>query len=798
MSQAALIAGINAANAAGGSNTITLGANITLFETTVDNTNDGPNGLPFITSGDNLTIVGNGHTIQRSTSSSDADFRFFDVASNATLNLKTLTLKNGLVSESTSSMLQGGAIFVESGGTLNLKVVIVTNNSVNNEGDSSNTELEGGGIYNAGTTNIVASVVTGNSAVFIINFAPGQGNGDGSSDTNSGDGNTRDNGDFGGGFAEGGGIYNSGSLTVSSTTFLKNFATSTVTNGSLSPPGNVGNGNGDGDDDGGVDNGNSDGDGVHGDVTVEGGGIYNSGDATLTADAFVGNGARSTVTNGSDNGNGNGDSSFDESGTVDGNGVGGDVAVEGGGLSNVGNATLKADSFVGNWATSTVINGSNNGNDNGDNDTNDGNGDFNGNGVGGDVTVAGGGIYNGNALSANAITAVANYASSTVTNGSNNGNGNGVATESDNGNDNGNGVDGSVVVSGGGIANDANSTATISHSTMSANWIGSSITNGSNNGDGNGENNAGLGNMEGKNNGNGVVGFDSISGAGINNDQLATLTISSSVISANTVKSSISNGNNNGNMDGNNDGDGDALANDLTLHGGGIRNAATLTITSTVLSGNSLTSSIRNGNGDGNNNGNNNAENQDGRANGNGVSGDVLVAGGGIANSDMLTVTKCILTVNSLKSTIANGSNDGDNNGNDDGSFNDCGINCGDAVFGDMELDGGGIGNSGTATVTSSYIIGNSAASTVTNGTLDGNNNGDNSTGTDGQGDGNGVDGNVKVIGGGTANFGTLTFDSTTVAGNSIHSSPTNGSGDTTLDARLINGIVIVSGTNSF
>src|SRR5437868_1873334 len=58
-SVADLIADINAANAAGGSNTINLAAGSTFKLTAVDNNNYGPNGLPVIASGDNLTILGN-------------------------------------------------------------------------------------------------------------------------------------------------------------------------------------------------------------------------------------------------------------------------------------------------------------------------------------------------------------------------------------------------------------------------------------------------------------------------------------------------------------------------------------------------------------------------------------------------------------------------------------------------------------------------------------------------------------------------------------------------------------------
>src|SRR6516164_5185481 len=60
-----LIADINAANAGGGSNTITLVAGTTFTLTVVDNTTDGPTGLPVIAANNALTIVGNGDSIQR-------------------------------------------------------------------------------------------------------------------------------------------------------------------------------------------------------------------------------------------------------------------------------------------------------------------------------------------------------------------------------------------------------------------------------------------------------------------------------------------------------------------------------------------------------------------------------------------------------------------------------------------------------------------------------------------------------------------------------------------------------------
>jgi hypothetical protein len=107
-----LIADINAANKAGGSNTITLTAPTTspYVLTAVDNTADGANGLPVIANHDNLTIIGNGDTIERSTASGTSAFRLFDLAKGGSLTLQNLTLQNGLASGSGSSA-EGGAIY---------------------------------------------------------------------------------------------------------------------------------------------------------------------------------------------------------------------------------------------------------------------------------------------------------------------------------------------------------------------------------------------------------------------------------------------------------------------------------------------------------------------------------------------------------------------------------------------------------------------------------------------------------------------------------------------------------------
>src|SRR5438874_494935 len=95
-SVAELIADINAANAAGGSNTITLAAGTTFKLNAVVNGFNGSNGLPQISAGDNLTIIGNANTIQRSTTRGTPAFRLFNIDYGASLTLNNLTLSGGL------------------------------------------------------------------------------------------------------------------------------------------------------------------------------------------------------------------------------------------------------------------------------------------------------------------------------------------------------------------------------------------------------------------------------------------------------------------------------------------------------------------------------------------------------------------------------------------------------------------------------------------------------------------------------------------------------------------------------
>jgi hypothetical protein len=195
-----LIADINAANQAGGSNTITLTAATTApyVLTAVDNTTDGANGLPVITKG-TLTIVGNGDTIERSTAGGAPDFRLMDVAKSGSLTLENLTLQNGDAFGS-GSAAEGGAIYNK--GTLVLNgATIAVNAAAATKGDAA-----GGGIWSNGALTLENGTLVSNNVA--------QGAFGGGTDKR-----------LYGGNAFGGGLYVAGgTLTLTSTTLSSNIA----------------------------------------------------------------------------------------------------------------------------------------------------------------------------------------------------------------------------------------------------------------------------------------------------------------------------------------------------------------------------------------------------------------------------------------------------------------------------------------------------------------------------------------------------------------------------------------------
>jgi hypothetical protein len=195
-----LIADINAANQAGGTNTILLAANTTFDLTTVDNYTNNGNMLPVIAANDNLSIVGQGgDIIQRNPSAYAA--RLLDVAGGAALTLSDLTLQNGWALPSpfsTTSPAQGGAIYNQ--GSLVLTAVTLQSNVV--QADFASEVAAGGAIWSSGTLTLQnGTLVQGNSVE--------GGRGDGAGDKATG------------GNACGGGIWSSGTLTLQNGTLVQ-------------------------------------------------------------------------------------------------------------------------------------------------------------------------------------------------------------------------------------------------------------------------------------------------------------------------------------------------------------------------------------------------------------------------------------------------------------------------------------------------------------------------------------------------------------------------------------------------
>jgi hypothetical protein len=145
-----LISAISTANTNGSSvDTICLTANSTYTFTAVNNSTDGPNGLPSITT--DITIVGNGATITRDPAA--PAFRIFHVAAGGSLTLAGVTLSGGSAT-SASPGNDGGAIYNR--GTVNL----TGNTSITN----STASADGGAVYNRGMFNIAAeSSIAGNT-----------------------------------------------------------------------------------------------------------------------------------------------------------------------------------------------------------------------------------------------------------------------------------------------------------------------------------------------------------------------------------------------------------------------------------------------------------------------------------------------------------------------------------------------------------------------------------------------------------------------------------------------------------
>ena len=170
-----LVAAVNAANLTAGADTITRAVGKTFTLAAVNNTADGPTGLPVVAAGEDLTVVGNGAVIERSTATGTPAFRLLDVATGGALGLQNLTLQGGLAlgltaSGTTPAWSQGGAVYNR--GTLALGGVIVQDNiAQGSEGGQvwgsaiPGGTAAGGGIYSGGAVTLEGSTLRGNLAV---------------------------------------------------------------------------------------------------------------------------------------------------------------------------------------------------------------------------------------------------------------------------------------------------------------------------------------------------------------------------------------------------------------------------------------------------------------------------------------------------------------------------------------------------------------------------------------------------------------------------------------------------------
>jgi CSLREA domain-containing protein len=152
---AALKSAITVANGNGQADTINLATNGIYTLTAIDNSTHGANGLPVIindVAGLDLTINGNGATIQRSTSAGTPEFRILDV-SGASVDCLGLTIANGKVAGVFPAYAGAGIYGVQA--TLNLTSCTVRQN----------VGVFGGGIFNnLGTITVNGCTVSGNSA----------------------------------------------------------------------------------------------------------------------------------------------------------------------------------------------------------------------------------------------------------------------------------------------------------------------------------------------------------------------------------------------------------------------------------------------------------------------------------------------------------------------------------------------------------------------------------------------------------------------------------------------------------
>jgi hypothetical protein len=152
--ETALVAAINAANAAGGGNVVLTPLCTYTLSTSHASGSNGPDGLPIITTV--VTLTGNQNTITRSTGLLTPLFRIAEVSKTGNLTLKSVTFSRGSVLGSGGGVLNFGA--------LTLTASALTNNSalLGTGGGVSNADVAAPALGAAAT--FTGSTVSGNTA----------------------------------------------------------------------------------------------------------------------------------------------------------------------------------------------------------------------------------------------------------------------------------------------------------------------------------------------------------------------------------------------------------------------------------------------------------------------------------------------------------------------------------------------------------------------------------------------------------------------------------------------------------
>lgn len=196
---AGLKAAIASANSNGEDDTINLAAGSTYTLSSVDNTTNGPNGLPVITSdttdrGHTVTINANGATIK-----GNGAVRVLQVAAGANVTITALTISSGQQLSMDNSIAEGG-------GVLNFGRLTLIDSTITGCYATGNPNLsgpgpraQGGGLSNHGICTLNRSTLYQNQAAMPPTPAAG--------------GDTR-----------GGAIYNTSTLTLINSTIATNYA----------------------------------------------------------------------------------------------------------------------------------------------------------------------------------------------------------------------------------------------------------------------------------------------------------------------------------------------------------------------------------------------------------------------------------------------------------------------------------------------------------------------------------------------------------------------------------------------